>query len=682
MASALALAPCGAIVVSPGRASAAAAAEDWLTVPVGSEVVEDLGHFRSLGMWRGSLEIQPLRRADLSSALRQIEGSPRFPSLGEGDLARYRRLRDWLAAERGVDGAGGRVDGEVGHHVDGESGHVDRVSGRVGGESGHVAGEGAPVEGEGGPVDGEGAPVDGEGRRFGEDGVAAPEVAVVEDRGSGEHFRLGAALQYVGAATALESPVDLDRASRREAALLIGLQAAFGSRVTFEGRFYEDYSRLTARPRRGYVDNLPPDARGIVTDPSARNDLAALAFGWEKFELRVGREDRWMGAGRRGTLFLSDHPFPLDGVSMRARLSFVTFASLFAQTRRGVLPTGSTGTPADSAGSDPGDAYLSAHRLEIHPPWPVRLGLYEAVVFAGRGLDLAYLNPTGFYLAMTQDLLDRAGVDDKKVVGADLQVLMPPVRLYGEYLVNRVITLDTAREGEEAEISSSAFLVGLEWADPVGLSGTSLLAELAHLDPEVYFHKDRNQALALFHQGELIGHWLGPNAELVYLRVSLPPGRTGTLRVSLEQARWGLIDGRRGDEVGFVGLRKKNKRWLTGSIQTERALGLSWEPPRRWTAWPGSPAIRLDLAWAQRKGAWPQGTESGLQIEGRICWPLFTTRYPARPRSHRSRRAIGGPRSHRSRRAIGGPRSDRFRRATGGPRSTVIPGNPGDSWPQ
>lgn len=427
-------------------------------------------------------------------------------------------------------------------------------------------------------------------------------------------WEAGAAIRFYGAATGLDSLADLDRRGRREGAFFVSLRAALGSHVRIESRFYEDYSRLTSRPDPHWVDNLPPDLRGTFTDPSARNDRAVLACVWGWGDARLGREDRHLGVGRRGTLFLSETPFPLDGISFRMRTRYVSGTSLFAQTLREPNRAGFRDSlPA------PGDAYLTAHRIEIHPPGPVRLGLYEAVVFGGRDIDLAYVNPVGFLVAVTQDLFDRAGVDDKKILGADLVWTTAPITLYGEFLLNRLVTLDAATAGPESEISSYGELAGLHWANPFHVGGADLHLEYAHLDPEVYFHRDRDPRRAFLSQGELIGHWAGPNADVLYAAWAAPPtARHGAFRVEIEQVRWGLRNGLRGTEAGFTGLRRKEKQWITGDVQRERTVAAGWNASG--LPGPGAGQFDLDLEVARvvRSGPWPEGQRSGWQAELRL----------------------------------------------------------------
>lgn len=423
------------------------------------------------------------------------------------------------------------------------------------------------------------------------------------------YWNFGGGLQYFGQATGLDSLPDLDRRPRRDAFFHMFFETQLPSGFYAQWRFYQDYSSLTPDPGdNNWVDNLPPNLRDTLTDGSARNDVAVLGYGSSWFNAEFGRRDRHWGPGRRGTLFISENPFPLDGLSLQIRTRYVVLTSLFAQSQRG------------NPELDRGSAYVAAHRVEIRPPLPFRVGLFESVAYANRTIDLAYTNPVGFLLAMSQDIYDRSGTDDKKQVGIDFVIDLRPVSLYGEFLIDRVFVLDAAEQGEGSPASSFAQLAGLRWANPFGLRGSDLDLEYAHLDPQVYFHKDGDVGRSLLHEDELIGHWLGPNADGLFAAWTSPPiANAGRVQLFFEQARFGIIDGQRGVDLGFFDLQRQDKEWITGDHAVERILALSWVR-RAWpTGW-GALDTTLTAARVERSGAFTD--DDGWLIELRLIWQV------------------------------------------------------------
>lgn len=432
---------------------------------------------------------------------------------------------------------------------------------------------------------------------------------------AGSRWETGLALNFAGGPSNLENPVDLYRRPRRDGAFFLNLNATVGRNLGAQWRWYEDYSAITPVPQDNWVDNLPPSPRKILTDASSRNDLAVVSWAQGPVHLRLGREDRRWGQGRLGTLFLSENAFPMDGITFQFHSRWVSGASIMAQSWRAPNPPLADELPGDEHLL--GDGYYAAHRFELHPRDSWSLGVFEAVAYGGRGIDLAYLNPVGFFVAVTQDIWDRAGVDDKKVLGFDFRVRRAPVEIYGEILVNRVVTLDAADDGDESGITSLAQLVGLNWANPFGWSGADLQVEYAHLDPEVYFHPDGDSRRSLLSEGEVIGHWAGANSDVLFAALRLPEFRFGIFRLEFEQARWGLVDGMTGNEFGFIGLTKAEQQWLVGDIVSERTMSLHWEQRGIPMPLAGRVDSRMSLARVTRSGAWES---SGWQAEARLTW--------------------------------------------------------------
>lgn len=432
--------------------------------------------------------------------------------------------------------------------------------------------------------------------------------------GRGSRWEPGLAFRFDGGPTNLEQVVDLDRRPRREGAFFLKLDASVGRNLGAQWRWHEDYSSLTPQPVDNWVDNLPSSARKLLTDASSRNDRAVVAWAQGPVDLRLGREERRWGQGRRGTLFLSENPFPLDGVSFRFRSRWVSGASLMAQSWR--KPHHVLGDGPSEEELELGDGYYAAHRFELHPCRDWSLGVFEAVAWGGRGIDFAYLNPVGFFVAQTQDIWDRSEADDKKVLGFDFRLRRAPVEIYGEFLINRVVTLDAAEGGDEAGITSLAQLAGLHWANPFGWSGADLAMEYAHLDAEVYFHPDGDSRRSLLTEGEVIGHWAGPNSDVFFASFRFPELSYGSFRLEFEHARWGLVDGMTGTEFGFIGLTKAEKEWIVGEVATERVIALHWER-QGWRMPRGRLDSRVILARVDHGGVWEGG---GWQAEARLTW--------------------------------------------------------------
>ncbi len=551
-----------------------ASAQESIRVDPGHAIYDHLDHFRARGRWWGSLEERPMSRADLLAAIDSV--ARHADALSGPDRHRLDRMlaigAEWREAARSP----------------------ERRTAAV--------------------------------RRI-------PPVL----------WEAGGTVQFFGGPSDLDSLVTVSRRPRDQHLFAGNLRNEIAGRLGMDVRIYVDYSRFGFRPDgHDWIDNLPEAADHVTIDASIRMDRAVVSYAGDWAEVRFGRESRRWGTGRRGGLFLSENPYPLDGLSLHLRTRYVSGVSLFAQTQRGPNPPSyipGEPYPPDSMFVDvPGDAFVAMHRIEFGLPGRLNVGLYEAAAYGGRGIDFAYINPIGLLLAMTQDVYDQSNTDDKKVVGADVRIDLPPVTVYGEFLLDRLVVLDAAEEAEVPGISSFAELVGARWANPFGIAGADLDIEYAHLDPQVYFHHDMDirrsfvRDDALGNEGRLLGHWLGPNADDVYVGLHLPLGAGGgRLGLEFERARWGIVDGQRGDEIGFYRLKKTEKRWITGDVASERMLRVSWEREGLPAPLLGRVDTQLSMARIERSGAWrdADGTSlerDGWQLEGRLVW-RFGARY-------------------------------------------------------
>lgn len=167
----------------------------------------------------------------------------------------------------------------------------------------------------------------------------AQESAPVRAGRPASYFEVGGGLQFFGGPSDLADVTLVSRRPRLEYLYVGSLRAEVATRWTADLRIYGDYGRFTSRPNRhDWVDNLPTGLDRLTIDPSIRLDRAVIGYAGDWAEVRFGREDRRWGVGRRGGLFLTDNPFPLDGLSLRVRTGVFTATSLFAQSQRGPNP--------------------------------------------------------------------------------------------------------------------------------------------------------------------------------------------------------------------------------------------------------------------------------------------------------------------------------------------------------
>lgn len=263
----------------------------------------------------------------------------------------------------------------------------------------------------------------------------------------------------------------------------------------------------------------------------------------------VGRPDRWMmlgrernrwGPGRTGALALSDWATAYDQLKMQFAWKKVLYTWVM-----GVLKsyppiaarTYETGTTTRIVHAS---KFFVGHRLEFAPvSWAV-VGLHELVVWGERGLEIGYLNPLNFYWSAEHNLSDQ----DNAVMGLDV-TLYPgwKLKLYGEIFLD---DLQTGRLGTGYYGNKWAFLVGGSRYDLFGLANLDLHGEWVRIRPFVYSH--RFPINIYKHFTSTLGHWAGPNSEVVDMALRWQPRRRLFLQGNWQLYRHGA--NRPGENAG------------------------------------------------------------------------------------------------------------------------------------
>lgn len=233
-----------------------------------------------------------------------------------------------------------------------------------------------------------------------------------------------------------------------------------------------------------------------------------------KFTVLLGRNTLSWGAGLDDRLALSAANEPVDMLQLYFDFKPFRFSSAHASLQ-GIAQ----------------QRYLAGHRLDFMF-WPaLQFGVYETLIYGGRNLELAYLNPFVPYHIIEHQLGDL----DNNVLGFDLTAFPAPgIRLFGEIFIddfsfNRSITGYWGNK--------FAYQAGLQWAQPFGFAIAELTASYTRVDPWVYTHDDSVNIYA--HYDQSLGSRLGPNADRVQTALALQPLRDTRLVLDYRFSRHG-----------------------------------------------------------------------------------------------------------------------------------------------
>lgn len=241
------------------------------------------------------------------------------------------------------------------------------------------------------------------------------------------------------------------------------------------------------------------------------------------FQLVLGKDSNHWGPGRNGALSLSNHATSYDQIRLQAKIWRLKFTYLWGFLRTFPVIRGSDGAAKPKN--------IVAHRLDLDVTKWLDIGVYETVIFGNRRFELAYVNPINFYRSAEHFL----GDNDNATMGIDLEVLLiPNVKLYGELFID---DLFTSRIGSGWFGNKTAFLAGAFWVDAFRIPNVDVRLEYARARPYVYSHEKAINTYSHFSTG--LGHWIGPNADVLTLRMQYRLSKSFFVALDFETFRHG-----------------------------------------------------------------------------------------------------------------------------------------------
>ena len=271
---------------------------------------------------------------------------------------------------------------------------------------------------------------------------------------------------------------------------------------------------------------------------------AYIIFSLPYFQIEFGRDNAKWGNGIRSKLMLADNRYYFDLLKFRMRFRHFLFISIH-------------GKLTSSAGA----RFLAAHRLDVKLfPWLMLAGS-ESVIYGNRNIEPSYLNPFMPYHVAEHHLGDK----DNNTIGMDITTFpFKNHKLYFELFLDDF----TSAENPFTYFGNKfAFTTGWHWVDPFGLKSVDLQIEYSRVEPFVYTHRDSINVYKNYDRP--IGHWLGPNADDLYIKSSYLPNRDLKIALLVERTRHGegSIDIPHDISSGT------RKKFLSGIVETTWSCG-------------------------------------------------------------------------------------------------------------
>jgi len=218
---------------------------------------------------------------------------------------------------------------------------------------------------------------------------------------------------------------------------------------------------------------------------------------------QLGREFKTIGYGYGNKLILSGLGPYLDFLQFDFDYGIVHFTSLH-------------GTTVGYYSTNMADRYTkfwAFNRLKISLENLFDIGIGESVIYSGRGFDISYLTPVGFYKFIEMSIQDR----DNANLYFDIQTnFLNNLELQGTFLLDENILSNL--QNLDSYKNKTAYQLGLFWYKAFTLNDVSYIIEYTKIRPYVYTHI--NQENNYTGWGVNLGHPIGPNADELFNRIS------------------------------------------------------------------------------------------------------------------------------------------------------------------
>ena len=219
--------------------------------------------------------------------------------------------------------------------------------------------------------------------------------------------------------------------------------------------------------------------------------------------VELGREKMSFGYGYSGKLILSaDHP-DFDFFKIDFKYGIFSFTSWQAST------VGVFSRIRDSNYTK----YIATNQGKLSFKNLFDLAIGESIIYSGRGLDLAYVNPFIFYKFVEMSLQDR----DNAAAWIEMEThFIKNLEFQGTFFI------DDDPFGNLSDlnnfINKTGYQLAMFWYTPFGISDLSFVAEYTRIRPYVYSHYNPEDTYTSWNQ--ILGQSIGPNSDQIYTRLA------------------------------------------------------------------------------------------------------------------------------------------------------------------
>ena len=292
-------------------------------------------------------------------------------------------------------------------------------------------------------------------------------------------------------------------------------------------------ARLT---QPGYLNNLPgaqykeANYGGDFSD--SRGGIALYAW-WGR--IAVERERLQWGDAQLSSTILSAHNPAVPMVTLQLTpCSWFQFDYFHAWLNSNVLDSTYYYTERYAEGETrthyrPMNKFMAANMFTFKPIKYIHFSFGNSIVYSERNVQAAYFIPIAFYKSLDHLMTKGLGVENQNSQVFASVTVRPTdhLRLYGTFYIDEFKLARLKRTNKENNPLS--YLVGFQWSGwPV--NGLSLKGEFMRSYIATYTHSI--EVLDYCSNSYNMGHYMGDNAQSIYLGLSYRPTRS--LRLTLD----------------------------------------------------------------------------------------------------------------------------------------------------
>lgn len=219
--------------------------------------------------------------------------------------------------------------------------------------------------------------------------------------------------------------------------------------------------------------------------------------------IEVGKERIKTAYSYDQSIVLSDNGPEMDFIKFNFNWGIMRFNSY----------TASTVGPFNQDRSKNYTKFIAANQIVFSIPKVFDVGIGEQEIYSGRGIDIGYLTPFGFYKYLEQDLQDR----DNGTFYLTFQT-----NFIKNLQFNGTFYLDENFIGKFSELNAAtnkiAYQVGAMTYEPFGIENLSLKFAYTFIRPYVYSHINPQNSITGF--GAILGNEIGPNGDRIYTNLT------------------------------------------------------------------------------------------------------------------------------------------------------------------